>query len=263
MKKGGQQGNNPFAAMFGGGGGGHQRGPDFKTYYDVTLAELYNGAQKTMQITRNVICRACKGSGAKDGKTNKCRTCKGTGHVMKLQRLGPGFNVQMQSPCDKCGGKGKTPVSVCPKCRGAKVGKEPKMLKIEIERGMPDGYNMVHKRAGEQSPSTTPGDVILVFKTKKHAFFTRQGHNLRMDMTISLKQALLGFTKTFTHLDGRQVSVKNKLPVTYPDYVLKLPGEGMPHHEFPSEKGDLYITFKIKFPRDLNPAQKKAIEELL
>jgi len=264
-KKGGgrQQQQDPFAMMFGGGQQqGRQKGPDFKTYYDVTLADLYNGGERAMQISRNVLCKACKGTGGKDGKMNVCKTCNGSGQVTRLQRLGPGFNVQMQQPCDACGGKGKSPIAACPKCRGQKLEKQSKTLEIIIEKGMPDGYEMVFKRAGEQNPATTPGDVILVFKTQPHAFLVRDGNNLRMNMELTLKEALLGFNKHFTHLDGRQVAVSRGPVVTPPDFVMKMTGEGMPFHEVSSEKGDLYITFKIRFPNQLSNPQKQAIELL-
>lgn len=59
---------SPFDAFFGGGGGGKPKGPDGSVDVTVTLEELYNGAQKQVQITRNSICRKCRGTGAKDGK---------------------------------------------------------------------------------------------------------------------------------------------------------------------------------------------------
>lgn len=58
---------SPFDAFFG-GGGGKPRGPDAAVDMPVTLEELYNGAEKQAQFTRNVICRKCRGTGAKDGK---------------------------------------------------------------------------------------------------------------------------------------------------------------------------------------------------
>lgn len=57
---------SPFDAFF--GGGGKPRGPDAAVDMPVTLEELYNGAEKQAQFTRNVICRKCRGTGAKDGK---------------------------------------------------------------------------------------------------------------------------------------------------------------------------------------------------
>ena len=80
---------------------------------------------------------------------------------MKMQKLGPGFNVQMQSNCDKCKGKGKTFKQKCEACRGNKVVKEDKQLVAEIEKGMPDGEQIVFERASEQSPDTVPGSAIM------------------------------------------------------------------------------------------------------
>ena len=41
-----------------------------------------------------------------------------------------------------------------------------------------------------------PGDVIVTVKQKPHPRFVRKGDNLHLDLPITLKQALLGFTKT-------------------------------------------------------------------
>jgi DnaJ-class molecular chaperone len=52
------------------GGGGKPRGPDASIEIPVTLEELYNGAEKKFTFNKNVICRKCRGSGAKDGKVS-------------------------------------------------------------------------------------------------------------------------------------------------------------------------------------------------
>ena len=70
---------------------------------------------------------------------------------------------------------------------------------------MPNSHELVFERASEQSPDTIPGDVRLVFKTQKHAIYTRKGNDLHHTMTITLKEALLGFSKTLKQLDGRDV----------------------------------------------------------
>ena len=38
--------------------------------------------------------------------------------------------------------------------------------------------------------------------------------------------------------------------------------EGMPHHNFPSEFGDLVVKFQIKMPAQLSGAQREAVESL-
>lgn len=258
------QPSSPFDMFFGGGGGGggRRKGQDFRMEFDVSLEDIYNGAEKEFNVNRNILCTKCRGTGAKGGETKTCKTCKGKGVVMSLQQIGPGFNVQMQSNCEKCGGKGKTFKTACPTCKGKKVMMEEKALNAVVEKGMKNGHEIVFERASEQSPETVPGDVILVIKTQKHKLFTRKGNDLHHTMTITLKEALLGFSKTLQQMDGRTITVARD-GVTYQDYVMTVPGEGMPHHNFPSDKGKLFVKFKVDFPKQLTAAQKEQLEKLL
>ena len=81
-------------------------------------------------------------------------------------------------------------------------------------------------------------------------------------MHVTLKEALLGFKKRILHLDGHFVEVE-KTSVTHPDQKQKFKGEGMPKHNFPSEKGNLIVTFKIDFPKKISEEAKAAIEKVL
>lgn len=246
-QQGGGGGGGGIFDMFGfggGGGGGKRKGPDYRMNYEVTLEDLYNGLSREVRIQRNVLCKTCRGTGAKDGKTKPCPHCGGKGSVTQLQQIMPGFNMQVQQQCDKCGGKGKLPHSHCPICGGRKVKMEEKTLDLVVERGMREGQEIVFERASEQSPDTTPGDVILTLKPRPHSRFHRDGDDLRMNFTITLKEALLGFKKHFLHLDHepRRV-ILEETGVTQPEFTRKLIGEGMPHHETPSLRGNLYVTY--------------------
>lgn len=251
---------SPFDAFF--GGGGRQRGPDAAVDMPVTLEELYNGAQKQAQFSRNVICRKCRGTGAKDGKTTTCKTCGGAGVVMVQQRMGPGFTVQMQQPCPKCGGRGKVFTHQCPHCHGNKVVKEDKVLTAEVERGMPSTHQIVFERESEQRPGMIPGDVIFRLQQVPHDRFRRAGDDLHMELQISLEEALLGYQQQFTHLDNRKVTLSSA-GVTKPFAEKVVSGEGMPVHNYPSQHGDLHVHHQIAFPRSLTADQKKRVAELL
>lgn len=182
---------SPFDAFF--GGGGRQRGPDAAVDMPVTLEELYNGAQKQAQFSRNVICRKCRGTGAKDGKTTTCPTCGGAGVVMVQQRMGPGFTVQMQQPCPACGGRGKTAAHKCPYCHGDKVVKEDKVLTAEIERGMPSTHQIVFERESEQRPGMIPGDVIFRLHQVPHnRFKSVPPANMRVVLGLLLTDSFAG-----------------------------------------------------------------------
>lgn len=65
-------------------------------------------------------------------------------------------------------------------------------LKFDIEKGMVDGEKVVFKGESEQGLDFYPGDVILTLNQRPHPKFKREGNNLRMSMTIELKDAILG-----------------------------------------------------------------------
>ncbi len=44
--------------------------------------------------------------------------------------------------------------------------------------------------------------------------------------------------------------------------VVKLKGEGMPVHNFPSEFGDMHVTLVVELPRELTEEQKKMISSI-
>lgn len=229
--------------------------------FAVTLEDLYNGQTRSLKVARKVICKSCKGSGAKGGQTTTCPHCGGKGQVMSIQSLGPGFNVQMQTPCGHCQGKGKLAKHVCPICSGSRLQMEEKTLDLIIERGMRDGQEIVFERMSEQAPDMIPGDVVVTLRTQGHPRFRREGNDLHMDLTISLREALLGYSTSISHMDGHRVQITQD-GITPPEYVKKIVGEGMPQHEFASQKGDLYVKFHINFPRGLTTKQQDAIREL-
>lgn len=260
-EKGGNAPASPFDMFFGGGGNQRRKGPDANVEMEVTLEDLYNGAERAARINRNVICPKCRGTGAKGGETKKCNACSGRGVRMVHQQMAPGFVVQMQDTCHECGGKGNVVKHSCPHCTGKKVVMDEKLLTAAIEKGMKSDAEIRFERQSEQYPGVTPGDVIFKLKQVPHPRFTREGDHLHHEMHLSLKEALLGFRRSIRHLDSRDVEVDFK-GVTQPFEVRKIVGEGMPLHDFPSQHGDLFVKYIVDLPKNLNEEQKKMIEKL-
>jgi len=70
-------------------------------------------------------------------------------------------------------------------------------------------------------------------------------------------------------LDGRKVLLAVDQIVT-PKTVKKIEGEGMPtyeprdiHDTRASERGNLYVSFEVVFPKQMSQPQREAINELL
>jgi len=260
-KGGNNQPASPFDMLFGGGGGGRRKGPDAHVNVDVTLEELYNGGERSARVARNIICKKCRGTGAKGGATTKCPACDGRGFRIVQQQMAPGFNVQMQQTCDRCGGKGQTFKTACPHCGGKKVVMEEKTLTATIEKGMPSDHEIVFERQSEQSPGITPGNVIFKLHQIPHQRFRREGNDLHLTMHLTLREALLGFRKSFRHLDGREVWVESER-ITKPFEVRDISEEGMPVHNVPSERGTLHVKFEVDFPASLTADQKNLVKSL-
>jgi len=84
----------------------------------------------------------------------------------------------------------------------------------------------------------------------KHPSFERSGDDLLTNVTITLSEALFGFSRILvTHLDGRGIRVTSPLGKTIkPNDSIVLRGEGMPIHKHPDQKGDLYVILAIEMP---------------
>jgi len=66
----------------------------------------------------------------------------------------------------------------------------------------------------------------------------------------------------FPHLDGHNVFFERK-EVTTPGQTILIKGEGMPHHNYPSDRGNLYITFSIDFPAKITQSQAADLQRIL
>jgi len=246
--------NNPHWAN-------QRRGPSVKADVRVSLEELYVGGGRDMSFQRNSICPSCRGTGAKDGKTTTCSSCGGKGMKLERVQMGIGFTMQMQTHCNQCGGTGKTHAEACPHCRGRKVIPETKELKIVIEKGMKDGQQIVFQRESEQHPDHTPGDVIITLRQDPHPRFKRVGNNLYYDCPITLKEALLGVSKTVRHLDHHFTEIATK-EVVQPFFVKVIKNQGMPVHNEPDTFGDLHVKFKVDLPRRLTEEDKVLLNKI-
>ena len=94
-----------------------------------------------------------------------------------------------------------------------------------------------------------------------HKYLRREGNDLHHELHISLREALLGYKRSITHLDGRNVAI-DIAGVTQPFQVRKMDGEGMPHHNFPSQHGALHVKNIVDLPATLTAEQKDMIAKL-
>lgn len=259
-----------FSAFFGGGGrarrSGPQKGEDIQHPVKVTLDDLYNGKTVRLAINRNKLCPECDGRGGKVGAERACSDCRGQGVRIQLRQIGPGMVQQIQSACQECRGTGKImdERDKCKECNGKKVFKDRKVLEAIIEKGMKNGQKIRFAGEADEAPGTIPGDVIFIVQEKEHDVFKRKGADLVTTIDLQLSEALCGFVKTITHMDGRVLRFESKPgEVIKPDDVRLIQGEGMPFHGNPFTKGRLFLHFRVTFPTTMAPGAVTALKAVL
>lgn len=76
---------------------------------------------------------------------------------------------------------------------------------------MKDGQQIRFSEEGDQEPGIETGDLVIVLDEREHDVYTRStsanGMNLEIKMTISLAEALCGFTTSMETLDHRHLVI--------------------------------------------------------
>lgn len=262
--------NDIYSAFF--GGGMRRQEPSkprvIQHHQQVPLEVFYCGKTIKLAITRSRLCGKCGGSGSKNkGQSVKCTDCRGRGVQMIARQLGPGYFQQMQVPCSSCRGTGSNlrDEDKCEGCRGQQTTKEKKVFELVVEKGMKDGERVTFTGEGDQSPDMSlAGDIVIVLEMPKHPVFTRHGNHLLIEKTVTLAEALTGFTLHLTQLDGRKLAITCPFgTVVEPGNIYSVNREGMP---FPRtgglERGDLLIKFNVVYPR-IREVDKTKLREIL
>lgn len=259
---GGQQ--DMFSRFFGGGQQQEQRGPGLLTNLEVDLADMYSGRTVEFQIPRKIICTHCHGSGAhSDADISDCGQCGGKGIVIQRHQVFPGMVTNVQMSCPHCGGKGRQIRRQCGTCRGVKTIDTQHTLAVHIPAGAPESYEEVFHGEADESVDWEAGDVIVRVKSRRkdgQGSWGRKDGGIIGRITLSVAEALLGFERTLTHLDGRAITVGRK-GTTQPGEVEVIEGEGMPSfHDVP--QGDMYIEYSVVMPTEISDGTREKLAEI-
>ena len=136
-----------------------------------------------------------------------------------------------------------------------------KNLRITIPAGIENGQIIKLKGHGASGVNGGPaGDLFITFVIANHPLFKRAANDLYMHASIDLYTALLGGETTIDTLTGK---LKLKVaPETQHNTKIRLKGKGFPIYKKEGEFGDLYVTYDVKLPVNLNEEQKALFTEL-
>ena len=128
-----------------------------------------------------------------------------------------------------------------------------KELNVKIPSGVVAGQQIRLKGQGETAPGHPPGDLLITVSIAPHAFFKVDGSDLRVDLPITLYEAVLGGKVRVPTLGS---AVELSIPKnTSSGRTFRLKGKGLPK---PGGTGDLFVSTRIMLP-DGNDAELESL----
>lgn len=211
-----QGGGSPF------GGGGAQGGNPFGGGAEDILSEIFGSAFGGNAQTQR------RGGGSPFG---------GMGGQQQQRQAAPSLDLEM-----------KAGVTIENSMRGKTTVRMPdgKQISVSIPPEAEDGKVIRLKGKGKSSPGRQPGAALITLVMKSHAKFRRDGVDLRTDVPIPLKTAVLGGKVGVETVDGK-LSL-NVPSGTNSGKIFRLKGKGLPKKS--GGFGDLLVSASLQLPDD-------------
>jgi DnaJ-class molecular chaperone len=120
-----------------------------------------------------------------------------------------------------------------------------KTIDLKLPAGVETGTQMRLAGKGEEGPGGA-GDAIVTIEVQPHRFYERQGDDIRLELPITLSEAVLGAEVRVPTPDG---AVMLKVPKgSSSGKTLRLKGRGF--HKKGGARGDLLVTLMVELPVD-------------
>jgi len=138
---------------------------------------------------------------------------------------------------------------------------ETETVYLEVPKGVDDNELVILPGKGNSLSQNNIGDVKIFIKIINDTDFVRNGLDLILNKTITLKEALCGFSFDLQYVDGRTFKITNGggsvITNNYSKVISKM---GLTRGE---HVGNLIINFTVEFPTDLTAEQIEGLSKIL
>lgn len=259
--------------------------PDVIVTIEASMDKLYKGFTESVNFKRFSPCKKCDCTGTRDKVDGSCVSCKGRGILLETLKGGKMGYMMNEKRCGVCEGKGLNPdIKKCKKCEGNKYVKEDIECDVDVPPGAYDNYFIKHENEGnyipkdERTTKATRTNVLVVIKeiipadtNIRRGMFIKEINRInRADLLLSVNitfgESLAGIKKEITYLGGEKIGVEIDKVIQNGDiHVVKNMGMNLVPEELEkvksdkthSERGDLFIVFKVERPMLTKQQQKR------
>ena len=120
-----------------------------------------------------------------------------------------------------------------------------KTIDLKLPAGVESGTQMRLGGKGEDGPGGA-GDAIVTIEVQPHRFYVRAGDDIRLNLPVTLSEAVLGASVKVPTPDGPVMLTIPKGATS--GKVFRLKGRGF--HKKPGGRGDILVTIMVDLPAD-------------
>ncbi len=119
-----------------------------------------------------------------------------------------------------------------------------KTIDLKLPPGLDDGTQVRLAGKGQAGPGG-PGDALVTISIQSHPFFRREGDTIRLDLPISLDEALGGAKVKVPTVEG--AVMLSVAPGSSSGRTLRLKGKGLTRKD--KTRGDQLVTLEVALPK--------------
>jgi molecular chaperone DnaJ len=209
--------------------------PDTIIELVVSFKESVLGTKAPLKFKKQTACTACEGTGSIHIPTD-CNFCGGRGKVTFSHG-----GMRTTQICGRCNGKQK--YNPCTICKSGRNLSEVEYT-IQIPPGITNGANLRLGGAGNfDINSQTYADVILTVKVTELDNLKVIGRDVHSNLTLSLKDAVLGKEVNVNTIDGIKKIIIPKR--TKNKDIYNFPNLGV------NREGSHIVNINVEYPNDI------------
>jgi len=227
------------------------KGESIRLRTTLTLEEIAKGIKRDFSYEFRNTCEKCKDHPGLKKDTSKkwCPDCNGQGRVTHTSSFGGGSMFIQETTCYKCQGTGEIidKVNQCSDCNGS--GFKLKKTKISVNTPIGIAQNEVIVARGQGHCGLNKGsrgDLHISIDEEEHQIFSRDRHNILLELPITFGQAVLGDEVEVPTVYGNKIKITIPPKTNDGEYVIeKQKGLSINQQKI---KGDMIVVFRINIP---------------
>lgn len=133
------------------------------------------------------------------------------------------------------------------------------LVNLTIPQGVANNTKIKYSGLGDAVlQNLPPGDLTVTIKVLDHDVFTRDGNDLKMHLTVSAWDAIIGTVVQISTIENKKINLNIPAGTQY-GRTLKIPKHGLFDKQ---ERGDLLVQVLVKIPENLTEQQLNICKKL-